>query len=395
VSVLLSEGRYCCGCFKELKAEELFKTRGIPVALCSSCFSKVYHGYWECLEGLLRGSLALNGDAKTGGHHSSVKEFFGQGDFIDESYEEVSDTGVKGFNRQWKGLCEDIFNPRCQFPLDPELLNPCLKNHGIGLLMEDSRRLKILIGSLESIKYQMIWNGGLFGVILGRSKQILNLPLLSGVISEVQQEIKRHVKSYNASINGASWREMGGLKRQVRILNGSGFLRDFSSFTVNEWILLSYWSQDMRYVVKQRIQEWLMPSITFLIELVRKILEQHELEIVDYHDIMDGFTPLSENLRSYLENHRVIRRLEELILEKGRWVHYFDKVLNDVAEHPERSFFNQEKFFGAFNNSKNQAIHLEIEEIMGAFGQFLIVKPVHLEFPTVLTTWELIGKSFR
>ncbi len=389
VSVQVSEKRYCCGCFKEMRDEEIFNYRGVPVALCSNCFSKIYYGYWECLESTFFESLSGKRNLRFKGNMDGVNDLFIPEDFNNENGNDFE-------QHQICGPCEDFFNSRCGFPLNPELLNPCLKNHGIGLLMENSHVLRVMIGTLDSLKYQMIWNGGLFGVILGKKKQILNLALLSRVFHEVLKEIEGLTKRYNDSINGVSCGGMKGLKKNIRISRYGKVKGGLFSFTINEWLLLSYWSHDSRFTVKQRIQEWLMPSMEYLMELVKEIMKKHELEIVDYYDIMNSFAPFSENLGIYLEKHEAIKRSEKYFLRKGG-CDQFDNFLKNLSANPEISFFNQQKFSEKFNMNNINRIrpsNLEIEEIMGAMGKFLIVKTARLEEPIMITTWDLIGKSF-
>jgi aspartate/methionine/tyrosine aminotransferase len=84
-----------------------------------------------------------------------------------------------------------LLDPRCGYPKDSERLNPCLEDFGIGLVMIDSHTLKIFIAPLKTLKYNIIWHGGLFGLILGRYNRIINIETLAELLLELAKNLKK------------------------------------------------------------------------------------------------------------------------------------------------------------------------------------------------------------
>ena len=123
--------------------------------------SKVYYNYWNCLQYVWDNNCQILQD------NNKFKE-----DLIRKN-----------------SICDNFLEPRCRYPRDAERTNPCLKNHAIGLVLENECRFKIIIGPYDSLKYRMIWNGGLLGIILGYSNRILNLDILNSTLNKIYSEI--------------------------------------------------------------------------------------------------------------------------------------------------------------------------------------------------------------
>lgn len=126
----------------------------IPICLCNRCKERVYYEYWDCLNSTIANALKSVND------NSNLYNF------------EIE------LNKVETHRCQNFLKPRCNFPTESSHTNPCLKNHGLALLMSNQRNLKLLSAPIDKLKYIMMWEGGIAGIIVGYKRKILNLELL-------------------------------------------------------------------------------------------------------------------------------------------------------------------------------------------------------------------------
>ena len=119
VGVSFSKERFCCKCGAKLSEERPLNSY-IPISLCSDCNVKIFYEYWDCLNSLYCSNSLMN-------DHFSNKD--------DNNKDDNTHKNVQ------KSACDDFLKPRCGYPFDGEYVNPCLKNHGIGLILVNTSEL--------------------------------------------------------------------------------------------------------------------------------------------------------------------------------------------------------------------------------------------------------------
>lgn len=332
--------KLCCGCYRELKSDAIVDI-GIPVALCKECSSRVYYEYWSCL-------------AKV------VIDVF---KCIENGEEDKS--GFESTN------CENLLKPRCNFPITFERVNPCLKNHAIGVIILTGNKLDVIVGTLETIKYQMIWRGGIFGLVFGYSNRVMNLERLSQILRVFIEQLDQIVKGYNSRIKRGANEEHEKVHIHKAELIPS-FKKSENSLEVersiiNGWFLLNFLDFYTNYDAKKLIFKIIEPSfrlVEYIVESFHKKLNlKFNLELLDIIEIYKTFSPINLDLRAHFENYlnEMLRKENIKYTLKSLRRNCEDDVILEVSDNIK------------VINFRNMTEKLEIYEILSSMGSYILV----------------------
>ncbi len=346
------ECSYCGKILDNLKCSIDF----LPVLLCSRCFSKVYYGYWNCLKEVYNNNFA---------------------------------NPTKNKNFKQRVICEDLFAPKCGYPIGSERTNPCLKNHAIGLIMVGDSTLKVIIGSLDALKYHMIWEGSLLGLILGYSNRIMNIEILEKMLNKIFLVLESCIEKFNNNdknpeniINNSFFGEY-----KVKLISTySNINNSLNNYALGQWILINFLRYYRNFEIKRFIYNFFEKPLSFLKVLLKGILKEIDIEILQFIELYKYFTPLSFDLRhAFEDNFKEMLDIKE-IAEFSR---------NAIEHKAGLTFFDITKTFGniSFINFKALAKELEIYEILCALGPILIVNSNISDKPMLLSMYDLIGRK--
>lgn len=352
INMKFSKERICSYCSKNLDGFTRI-IDALPIALCKNCFPRIYYGYWDCLNEIYN------------------KKYFNS----DENECQI--------------ICKDLLAPKCGFPHNSERVNPCLKNHAIGLVMIDDSTLRVIIGPLEFINYQMAWKGGLLGLIFGYSNRIMNIEILEQKFRKIFPLIKSSIKEFN---NNDGYHKIFNKKSffgEYKISLHSPYL-DLKNFSDNhsiiQWILINFFRYYKNFEIKLFIANFFERPLSFLKILLKQILKKFDIEILQFIELYKYFTPLTSDLRQNFEdnvkkllNIDKISKFSRYLIENEANIKFVDLV----------EIFKQIPFvnFKALNKE------LEIYEILCALGSKLIVKSNISDNPMLLTISDLIGRK--
>ncbi|MHA1273976.1 MAG: hypothetical protein ACTSQS_11150 [Promethearchaeota archaeon] len=356
LSLRLSIERICSSCGKSLILENNNNSAFFPVALCSDCSRFVYFGYRKCLRDLY--------------------------DLSNLSFE------LSGKNNK-RVLCEDFLNPRCGYPIDSEVPNPCLRGHGIGLIMVDDSTLKVIIGPVSVLKYRMIWEGGLFGLILGYSDRILNLEFLRRILGELFKVVRFSLDEFNANSlgyigkNGSFY--FGNYKVRL-VFSDLEFFDLFRSRSLSQWLFVNFFRYYKNFCVKLYLNKFFKRPLFFLKFLVERIIGEIDIDIIEFLELFRCFTPFSFELRENYERDLLdLLKIDDISLFSGGLVDSLESVsYRDIL-----GVFSKIGLI-KFNELKDG---VELREILCALGSFLIVRCDLSDEPLLLNLNDLIGRK--
>ncbi|MBD3256546.1 MAG: hypothetical protein GF383_15735 [Candidatus Lokiarchaeota archaeon] len=347
----------------------------VPISYCAECRSKIYYEYWKCLESVYN-CVVSNTFQKLVQDNRSISNF---------------------------KTCGNLLSPRCRFPLDSEKTNPCLKNHGIGVLLTDKNSLRILIGPLEKLKYNMIWEGGVFGAVFGYSNKIMSLDILGlrltnffrclfdefknqDLIREFPQNnllkklintsseenISKPPLTYIHHFNAANREEMTDLNESFATL-----------------LLLNY----LNYYQNHSIRRFLNNSLGEITPIFRKILtavlKGTNLELIQYVELFNMYPPLHSLLRNFIDKS-IMDRFNVNSIPDG-----FQSISKDdtkqLLECVKSSFSILD-----WRANYNKSGRIEISKILGALGSRWIVEESYHPLqdgnaPRILKIEDVIG----
>lgn len=337
----------------------------IPIALCRECQEKVYFDYYTCLRRIV--FLSNNNE-----HHEKRENHFQKNPHKEHRSE----------NYEGEVLCENLLSPECGFPINSEKTNPCLKNHAIGISILNANMMKIHIAPFSSIKYKIIKDGGICGIILGCKNKILNLEILKKLFPKISRSITNII-----DIDYDEYKYM-----KIRM--------PFSSFDPSERIQLAYQLFTLNflsYYDNQNIRKIINPLIERAISPLKNLMKEmdvrFDLEILDFLELLHYFTPLERNFREELE--KILTNSLGLSNETD-----FQEALSNIISinnlDESKKYFkklteilkNHIKFYD-FNEPD---IDLEIHEILCAFGSHLVIKSNISRKPLIIDINELIGR---
>ena len=345
-SLKLSSEKRCSLCLRLLNNSS--NTNYIlPISLCSDCLSKVHFGYWSCLRNI------YNNGVKNSLEYSSNVDF---------------------------KICENLFKPQCGFPINSEKINPCLKNHAIAIILKDFETIEIIIGSLESIKYQIIAYGGLLSVILGNRNRIINLEKFELVFGDIASIIDNFVRDYE--------------REKFKCIYGNFQFETLKNYKyIKTWLLISFLRYYNYYVVKKIFQNLFVKAIIFLKHLIKHILYEIkcEIEIIDFIELYKLFPPLSSFLRSYIEESFIE------FFESQNLSCVFDKILKESLHNIEIEYYfgNINLFYGLkdSNNNYYNRKEINIKEVLYSCGSYLFIRETQKKKIRVISIQEIIGRN--
>jgi len=396
INMRFSKERKCCVCEKRLETqdEKILSKSYIPLYICQECKRNIFYGYWECLKSTLINTSHLNSN----------------------------NIRIESSKR-----CNNFLEPRCGYPIDSEQTNPCLQNHGIGLLLRDNQTFTIYAAPLEKLKYMMTWDGGISGIILGYRRRIINLELLERLFSDIVKSANRIIKKLNQSMDNKN-QTIKITIPQIQVRKSPE-----KALALREWILFSF----LKYYQNHEIQKYcrfLLDRPLFILKMVlEEITQELDIEILEFLKLYEWYPPLDFKFREWLEgNFKKILKLDNLKSFKC-------EIMENLCQAPLFSQSQMQENFQSFNqnfnyyftstsyhvpnnvsNSENKAgsnlftdsfrtfldqfcplefikiialkEDLEIYEILGAFGNNLIVNSNLSNPPCLVDLNDLSGR---
>ncbi|MHA1660737.1 MAG: hypothetical protein ACTSUT_16620 [Promethearchaeota archaeon] len=359
INMRISKERTCVYCGKSINEINLTDNY-IPVSLCDDCFSKVYYDYWDCLQGVYSaGYLKIKGRD----------------------------------NSEIPVVCENLLIPKCGYPINSERINPCLKNHAIGVILVDNSTLKVVVAPYDKIKYLVAWQGGIFGLILGWTERIMNLEILEWKLEEIFRVIISCIESLNNSGENYENFDRDFLFKRCRLnLIPPNSCSDnlLSIDTINQWVLINYLTYYKSYGVRNLFNSIFERPTAILKAILERLMEEIDIEILDFLELYKSFSPFSFELRSFLDAsiRQVlnIKDISELSLYLSEYLSKDKKNLGFIDVFQE---FKGMKYIN-FEDLKED---LEIYRIMGLLGSILIINSNVSRDPMLLDMKELIGRK--
>ena len=360
VDINMSLRRLCSGCFNELDGD-FIERLPIPVSLCHDCYSRLFHGYWDCLWDVY-GEFQYDGSR-------------------------IGENNGKGYDS-----C-DLLLPECGHILSGDEVNPCLRNHAIGMIIQDNNRIKVTCERLENIKHLMTLNGGLFVFILGIRNKILDIISLSSILKQFRQLLEVIIKEYKEKYQ-KSTSNFYGIKKDhsdFRILSveRSNYLleKNLGNYLL-DWIILRYLLRDNSGIATDYLNSYYSEVFEFIRFFVKGFIEKknNDLEILDFLELHDFFSPLTPNFISDLEEQLLLvsdsessyKRLVEK-LKSNR-----SAVLNSLMS----MFVNKEKLLMELEED-----YFNTCEVAGNFGSFIIIKTNLSEKWTIFNIQDFVGRE--
>jgi hypothetical protein len=365
VSITFSGDKLCCLCYNTLKRDFIVgkSIQRVNIGLCEDCAKKVYYGYWDCLNKIYQQQCSSSIPSLNPGI----------------PYEQ---NGLKGdYN------CTDLLSPSCGFPIDSERVNPCLKNHAIGIVFKDFNKIEILIGTVETIKYQMIMCGGIFGLILGYQNRIINLELMKEIYPALFALIREFSEIWNSGINFEDdnsqdyTEKLTILEKPIKMEMLNGML--------TYWIVLNYLNYYNKYHISKLVKMLTEAPFKILKHLVKFLLieKKYDIKVLSFLELYKLFPPITKKFRKMLEKMLT----KSGYIEKG--VDFFKNLTGDNLEH---------------NNQDNEIINwsdlqfisrqfgslteFHVSEVLSCYGKYLIVESNISEKPVILLMDDLLGR---
>ncbi|MHA1413781.1 MAG: hypothetical protein ACTSO4_14330 [Promethearchaeota archaeon] len=360
IDINLSVRRICSACFNDLDGDSI-KSLPIPVSLCNECYSRVFHGYWDCLWEAYN-KFELN---------DLEKEVCISNDF---------------------DKC-DLLLPECGFVLSGDDVNPCLRNHAIGLIIQNNGRIKIIWERLENIKQLMILNGGLFGIILGVRNKILNILSLSSVLKRFSQLLERMIKEfkdkfYSDTLNFYGVEKHNSDFKILRAKKSNYLLEKKLGDYLLDWIILRYLLQDNSNLSVEYLNSYYVEAFNFIRFFIEKFNEKRNfnLEILDFLELYQFFGPLTENFVSDLEERLSLqsnsKSTHQVLVERLKSDQ--SVILNDLIN----MFDDKNELLRELDD-----VYFNINEVGGNFGSFIIVKTDLSEKWMIFNIQDFIGRE--
>ena len=274
-------------------------------------------------------------------------------------------------------ICDNFLESRCRYPQDTERTNPCLKNHAVGLVLENKHKLKIIIGPYDSLKYRIVWNGGLLGIILGYLNRTLNLDVLNSLLKNIHSEIVLLTKGFI---------EQGCKRQKIEVISdffGNVHIEDKNNIAI--WLLLATLQYYSNYEIRQFINEYFLTPIEYLKRVIKGITDKVQFNILNFLELYRCYPPIEPNLRRLVEDKikeiMQIKDMKEFTRERFNKLNIsIDCLLKEVIDLSPLNFNNL--FDG-----------IEIYEIYCSFGSYLIVRANISVAPIILDMRDIIGRK--
>ncbi|MGV9172822.1 MAG: hypothetical protein ACOC35_09675 [Promethearchaeia archaeon] len=393
VDLCFSDEKFCVLCEKLLRnknqnAEYLDK---LPVSLCSKCRRKVFYDYWDCFKvAFLDKFWQYFPDNQPKNDQPKNDQPKGLNQKQNSKKDPArKESKVNPLKNKGKTICADFFKPRCKYPASSEKINPCLKSYGIGISILNSRTLKVISAPIKKLKYKMIWEGGLYGVILGKAFEIINLRDMVSISDQffkiLSQVIKQKPLSEIKVIPSASF--------NTSFNNGDLELENhlFIKFLINSY--LTYYN--FKDIMKFRDNLLVEPLSVFkmVIENLMERLSNQEniLEVLDVIPLYKKTPGISLGLRDYINS-----KIKDKIFQKKNIKNKdFLPGFCALAESSPKRLL--EIIYHVFSELKplkiselKKSVHLY--KIFGTFGSNLLCKTNIGNEPCLINISELIGR---
>lgn len=343
LSLCLSKERYCSLCGIEIQ-DFLNIIDSIPISVCPMCFNQIYYDYWKCL---------------------------------DMSHQSCANKNINSTSTQEISICDDFLDSRCGYLSNSEFTNTCLKDHAIGLVLLDANHIRIIIGRRDTLKYRMIWMGGLLGIILGFTNRIMNLSILNRVLSKFYTLLYEQTEYYN-NFNQ---------KLQIQLIHNSNQLPDDIEQEIwYSWLLYSLLNYYSNYEIKYFLKTKYFGAIEYLKLNLQNVITKCELDIIDYVELAHVYPPIDFTLRTQLEK----------VFFQGNLTR--SKLNASILEFIKCSGSNISSLRNLFQDQiysiKRITSEIEIKKILCVIGQFILVISNINEKPLLLNLKEIIGRKF-
>ena len=349
----------------------------LPIYLCNRCKERVYHEYWDCLNSTVAQALKLTDNSRN----------------LFNLEMEIEPNKVETHR------CQNFLKPRCGFPIESSRTNPCLKNHGLALLMSNQRSLKLISAPIDKLKYMMMWEGGIAGIIVGYKRKILNLELLEKWLSKILKIIGEEIRSINQQSSIRN--DLISVIFPQLNFNQPATAKETTNF--KEWLLYTF----LKYYDKYEFQKYYKILISTPIFILKEILEvitrKMEIDILEFINFLDRYPPLNFRFREDLgTNFKIALNIDRIDKFKTDLMDEFHYVIDDDRhgihlKPPNKTFFTS--FLNQFSPlelikfpGKKLNEEIEIYKILGAFGKKIIVKSNQTAEPGILNLNEISGR---
>ncbi len=344
ITIPLSSIRICGSCERPL--ERMNRIRNIfPLSLCKLCVSEIFYQYVDCLEGI---------------YLTNLQKFLNKEKILEK--------------KEMTSLCSNLLQPRCNYPLSFESTNPCLRNHAIGIIFKDFYTIQIIIGLEHSLKYKILWEGGIFAVIFGSKFSILNIEILNSVLGELFTEVINFTHNFNANQN---------LNMKFNI---NWEYIDDNEVIINKflesWFLLQFLDYYQNYRCKQYINYLFKNVIEYYLEIIAFLNNRFNFDVICYLELYKMYPPINLGLRTEIERtietEMFVNSIDELFK-----LHYaeLDRDLSRILN----------TFLKSFPSLSKKQTTLEIYKIYAALGPTLLIQSNLDLKPSILYMKECIG----
>jgi hypothetical protein len=257
--------------------------------------------------------------------------------------------------------------------------------------MIDDSTFKIVVGTLDNLKYKMIWDGGLFGLIFGCSNRIINLEIFKKKLSEFFLIIKSCTDEFNElDIKNNNFSPESFLRKcKIKLISQYSDLKNWQDkHAIFQWILISFLKYYKNYQIQQFIGKYFDRPLYFLRNLIERLIEKNDLELLQFIKLYKYFTPLSLELRQYYE--QVFKKLLDVSdirdfstkrIERSNNL-TLSEILKTIAESTP---------FVDFDELGTKEI--ELREVLCSFGSLLIVDSNISKVPMLLHLSDLVGRT--
>lgn len=270
LNMRISRERKCCVCEKVLNKsdEEIIWEAKVPLYVCQECRGDIFYDYWDCLRSTL---LEASGRMINFGKAESSK------------------------------VCPNFLEPQCGFPMESTHLNPCLENYGIGLLIRDAGTLALYAAPLTKLKYIMLWDGGIAGVILGYKRIIIQLDKLEELVKIIGRISQNTIRTLNKTLESEHCPIKISLPQTGKTEGSHKF--SHKNNALNEWILYNFLDYYQFYEAQKYCKIFLQRPLLILRELLEHILREVRIEILEFLKFYKWYPPLAFNFREWLKEN--------------------------------------------------------------------------------------------